>query len=132
MNISVKDGGTWRTATAVYVKDGGVWRTVTAVYVIPVFNVADVSAGILQAATNTNPGKTLFKDVTVGGRMLGDITNSGTITSADALAYTTWADGVNADASQVAWIEGTLNPYMLANPVAYAAYVSGGSWQQVF
>lgn len=133
MTIYVKDNsGVQRTVTAVYVKDGGVWRTVTGVYAIPRINGSDVSAAILEAATNVNPGKALFKDVTIGGRMLGDINNSGNVTSADALDYLKWVDGVQTDATKVAYIEGTLNPYMFANPVAYAAYLNGGSWQQVF
>ena len=78
-------------------------------------NTSAVANGILQAAVTAQPGRTLFGLTTVGGRALGDINNSGGVTSADALAYSKWADGTNVDVNQVAWIEGTLNPYMLAN-----------------
>jgi hypothetical protein len=86
-------------------------------------NYAAVATAILQAALSAEPGRTLFRLTTVGGRPLGDITGNGTVTSADPLAYTKWAEGTNTDAAQVAWIEGTVNPYILANPVTYAAYL---------
>ena len=85
---------------------------------------ASVSLAILQAAVNVDPGKSLFKDVTVGGRALGDINNTGVITSADALQYTKWAAGVSIPAGEVDWIENTLNPYILANPTQYGDYIT--------
>lgn len=91
-------------------------------------NTAAVSAAILNASVSQEPGNTLFKLTTVGGRPLGDINNSSTVTSADATAYNRWAAGTNTDAAQIAWIEGTLNPYMFANPVAYAAYLVGNGY----
>ena len=88
-------------------------------------NAAAVLTGLAQASVSTEPGNTLFKLTTVGGRALGDINNSGSITSADTAAYNGWAAGTNTNAAQVAWITGTLNPYMFANPVTYAAYLTG-------
>jgi hypothetical protein len=90
-------------------------------------NATAVSTGILQAAVSAQPGLALFGTTTVGGRSLGDITGDSSITSADALAYTSWAAGANSNTSQVAWIEGTLNPYILANPTTYAAYITLGA-----
>ena len=82
-----------------------------------------VTNGILQGAVTAEPGRTLFRLTTVGGRALGDINNDGRVTSADALAYLKWSQGTNADVAQVAWIEETLNPYILANPVTYSDYI---------
>jgi hypothetical protein len=97
-----------------------------------VINYTAVANGILQAAVATQPGLALFGTTQVDGRSLGDINNSGTITSADSLDYTKWAQGVNFDVNQVAWIENTLNPYILANPVTYAAYLTPNSSVGVF
>jgi hypothetical protein len=90
-------------------------------------NATAVANGILEAAVSTQPGLALFGTTQVGGRSLGDINNTGTVTSADALAYSKWAQGVNYDTAQVAWIEGTLNPYIIANPTTYAAYLNTGA-----
>ena len=83
-----------------------------------------VSQAILQGAVNQDPGKTLFVTTQVGGRSLGDINNTGTVTSADALAYLKWSQGVNTDPAQIAWIENTVNPYILAHPTLYAEYLN--------
>jgi hypothetical protein len=107
------------------------WRgqnnTTAAAHTGKTINTTAVTQGILQAAVSTNPGYTLFGTTTVGGRALGDITGDSSVTSADSLAYSKWASGVNYDAAQVAWIEGTLNPYILANPTTYAAYLNSGA-----
>jgi len=97
-------------------------------------NTTAVTTGILQAAVSAQPGLALFGTTTVSGRPLGDINNTGTVTSADSLSYSKWASGVNYDTNEVAWIENTLNPYILANPVTYSAYLTAGTavyWQQV-
>lgn len=85
----------------------------------------NITNGILQAAVNAEPARTLFILTTVGGRPLGDINGTGTVTSADALAYLKWSIGANADVAQVAWIEETLNPYIIANPITYSDYIDG-------
>ena len=96
----------------------------TPVEEVPSIDTAGVANAILQAAVYAPPGYALFRTTTVGGRALGDITNDSTVTSADALAYQRWAAGVNTNSAQIAWIEGTLNPYMFANPISYAAYIN--------
>lgn len=94
------------------------------------FNVPSVQTALLEAAVNTNPGKALFRDVVLSGRMLGDIDNSGTIISFDSVLYGRWGFGsplaVPADNT---YIETVLNEYMTQNPVAYAAYLSFGYGQ---
>ena len=90
-------------------------------------NTSAVLTGIQQAAVSAPPGNALFKLTLIGSRPLGDINNSGTVTSADSLAYNLWINGANSDTAQVAWIEGTMSPYIVANPVTYAAYLSGSN-----
>jgi len=92
------------------------------------FRVATVTTAILQAAANASPGKELFRDVVIGGRPLGDINNTGTVTSADALDYLKWGQGTLAD-PEFTYVETVLNPYMTQNPVAYAAYLAFGYGQ---
>ena len=90
-------------------------------------NYAVMPTALLTAAVNTNPEKTLFKDTLIGGRPLGDINNSGTVTSADSLAYTRFNNQfwLNTDAENE-YIRTVLNPYMLANANLYAAYLLPG------
>ena len=82
---------------------------------------------LINAALNIEPEKSLFKDTLIGGRPLGDINNDGTVTSADATAYTRFNGSFwlnTADRND--YIRTVLNPYMLANPGLYAAYLSPG------
>lgn len=90
-------------------------------------NYAVMPTALLTASVNTNPEKTLFKDTLIGGRPLGDINNSGTVTSADSLAYTRFNNQfwLNTDAENE-YIRTVLNPYMLANANLYAAYLLPG------
>lgn len=87
-------------------------------------NTALMPNALLLAGINTQPQKTLFKDTLVNGRPLGDITNNGTVGSDDALAYTRFNNGTLTSQAQISYITGTLNPYMQANPTAYAAYLN--------
>lgn len=87
-------------------------------------NYGLLPTALAEAAVNTEPAKTLFKDTLIGGRPLGDINNDGSVTSADATAYTRfngpfWLN--TADRNE--YIRTVLNPYMLANPTTYAAYL---------
>jgi alpha-tubulin suppressor-like RCC1 family protein len=91
------------------------------------FNVNAVVAGLNQASISENPGKALFGDISISGRILGDITNNGSITSLDAQTYYRWAKGGTVSSDQAQYIEGVLNPYMLTNSTTYAAYLTGVS-----
>lgn len=106
--------------TTVYTSSGEVASTYTT-------NVLAVATGILQGATGVEPGLTLFKNTVVASRPLGDITGGGSVLSQDSAAYVSWGAGTNVVPEQVAWIEGTLNPYMFANPGLYAAYLVPGT-----
>jgi hypothetical protein len=90
----------------------------------PTVNTTAVITALLQASVDIEPAKTLFKTTTVGGRPLGDINNSGTLSPLDALYYGQWDAGTNTDPGQISWITGTLNPYILANPTNYGAYLN--------
>jgi hypothetical protein len=83
-----------------------------------------VNQGINAAVGNIQPQASQFKTTLINGRPLGDIDNTGTVTSADALAYRRWIDN-NALLTQAQrdWIEDVLNPYILANPETYSEYL---------
>jgi hypothetical protein len=85
-----------------------------------------VSRAILQGANGNNPGKLLFVDTKVGGRSLGDLSNTMTVTDIDATRYLTWSQGGSVPSYVSDWIENTLNPYILAHPKQYADYILGG------
>lgn len=84
-------------------------------------NNQKVALGILAAAVNTEPDATLLKEL-FSGRMLADINNDGVVTSADALAYTSWSAGVLANTQQVTYISTVLNPKLVSDPVKYIKY----------
>lgn len=105
----------------------GIGRPLATAYGLAyVINYQSVVDGILQASTSTNPGKALFADTLISGRPLGDISDDGSVTSADSTDYAEWASGQTGSlsAAEILWIETVLNPYILSNPVTYAAYIT--------
>ena len=88
------------------------------------FNGSAIQTALSQAAVNSEPGLTLFKNTTIGGRPLGDINNSGTVSSFDTLQYSKWRDGSLTDTDYLNWINNTMHPYMLSNPSTYASYIT--------
>lgn len=86
-------------------------------------NGAAVSAGILQATTNTEPGLTIFNEV-FDGRKLGDVTGTGTLSSADAAAVLAYTNGTLNDQAQAAYIGGRLLYEMVRNPAKYVDYLN--------
>jgi hypothetical protein len=91
---------------------------------VPRLDYEAVRDGLLGAVANRQPQVQQFSTTTVDGRKLGDINNTGTITSADPLAYRRWIDdSPSLTESERAWIEDVLNPYILANPDAYSEYI---------
>jgi hypothetical protein len=60
----------------------------------------------------------------IGSRPLADITNDGSVGSPDAVAYLRYytTTSVNPPAFN-SYIQSVLNPYMIANPTTYAAYL---------
>jgi hypothetical protein len=75
---------------------------------------ANLPANILRAAVGGLPSPT------VNGRLLFDITNDGSVTSADALAMTAYLQ--NNTQTYAPYITGTLIPALLADPVTFAGF----------
>jgi hypothetical protein len=92
---------------------------------------SNVPDALVQAAANVEPQMSQFKDTLILGRPLGDVTDSGTVTIADATQYDRWINGLSIPLDQTEWIEETMNPYMLANPDTYADYTSSSGFQFV-
>ena len=89
------------------------------------FDSYDILSALIQAVLNNEPGKTLFADTTIGGRPLGDIDNTGSVTYADAFDYLDWYDlGTTGSSASDTYIETVMNAYMTQNPATYAAYIS--------
>ena len=82
-----------------------------------------VAQALIQAAVGREPGRALFWDVTIGGRKLGDINNTGDVISADALSYLKWSVGEPITDQERNWIEYVINPYMEENYITYSAYL---------
>jgi signal peptidase I len=87
-------------------------------------NYESVTVGITSAVANRQPAVSQFRTTTINGRPLGDINDSGTVTSADSLAYRRWTEGSPlVTEAERAWIEDVLNPFILANPDIYGLYL---------
>lgn len=88
-------------------------------------NYSLIPAAILSAIVGLEPQQTLFITTTIGGRALADIDNNGSVSIADANIYTSWTSNpASVTAAQRTYIETVMNPYMVANPATYAAYLT--------
>jgi hypothetical protein len=85
---------------------------------------APVPAAILKATVGFEPEYTQFIATQINGRSLAAITNSSSVGVLDFYAYTYWINGTLTNEAQRAYIENVMNPYMLANAVAYSQYVT--------
>lgn len=83
-----------------------------------------VPAALLSAVAGFEPQKTQFSTTKINGRPLGDINNNGTVNPGDATSYLLWINGTLTDKTQIAYIENVMNPYMIANAIAYSQYVT--------
>lgn len=112
-NALVGVGQVGQVTTAASVPPGGIY-----------VNYLATSTGILQAANGVDPGNTLFRLTLIGSRPLADITNDGSVFLADFLAYLRYytTTSVNPPAFN-SYVQSVLNPYMIANPTTYAAYL---------
>jgi hypothetical protein len=90
-------------------------------------NGPTIPPALLAAAVNVQPQASQFRTTLIAGRPLGDITNNGTVTSADALQYNKWVAGVAIPAGEQDWIEDVMNPYMIARPTTYIDYLTATS-----
>lgn len=82
-----------------------------------------VTTGLVNAAVNLEPYKTIFSEL-FSGRMLGDINNSGTLTSADASLAFQFTAGTLAPGAGRTYIEGFLTTQLLSDTAKYAAYLT--------
>lgn len=87
-------------------------------------NYAAIPTAIASAVSGREPTRYQFRTLTINGRPVGDIDNTGTVTSADSLTYRRWTeDSPLVTDAQRAWIEDVMNPFMLANPDIYGLYL---------
>lgn len=87
-------------------------------------NTSIIPAALLSAIVGTEPQQTLFVNTTIAGRKLADITNDGSVSMADYLAYQNYINNPSANlAAYNTYIETVMNPYILANPTVYSAYI---------
>lgn len=89
-----------------------------------IINTNMVLLALYEAASNTNPGASLFKDTLIDLRPLGDISNDLSVTNDDVGLYQAWIDGSISDIDAIAYIEDVLHPYILSNPGEYAGYIN--------
>jgi hypothetical protein len=124
--VSFNSNTTFYTVTKFFANGNfSINGAVTPGAITPSVNTAAVVVGILSASFTGTPANTLFYQVKVGGRSIGDINGTDNrITSADSLQYEKWRQGVSQPAGEVTWITETLNPYILANPVTYSDYIN--------
>jgi hypothetical protein len=127
-NTTYAGEGGWFDCDKVRFRSGypekiGGWENLAAGIAGYFINYSLLPNALLAAAVNVSPQKEQFKDTLISGRPLGDITGEGTVSSADALAYTRWIAGTLASSTQISYIENVLNPYILANPTVYGQYL---------
>ena len=79
---------------------------------------------LLSAAINLQPEQTLFEATLVNGRPLGDLTDSGSVGSFDALQYAKYLNETQTDQDIIDYINDVFHPYMLNNPSDYYAYLT--------
>lgn len=79
---------------------------------------------LLSAAIGLQPEQTLFEATLVNGRPLGDLTDSGSVSSFDALQYAKYLNETQTDQDILDYINDVFHPYILNNPSDYYAYLT--------
>jgi len=79
---------------------------------------------LLSASIGLQPEQTLFEATLVNGRPLGDLTDSGSVGSFDALQYAKYLNETQTDQDIIDYINDVFHPYMLNNPSDYYAYLT--------
>jgi len=82
-----------------------------------------ISTALLEASTSSEPEATLF-NVEISGRKLGDINNSGAVTSTDVLDYIKYTSNILEDQDKINYINNVFKPYLIENHEDYAAYLT--------
>ncbi len=128
-NLWVYDSGAWVEPRAVYAANSvGVWKAIRQIYLFrdnawqEVFDqefvpTTETAVSVLRAAVNIEPHKTYWNQ-TVDGRKLGDLNNTGNLSSSDSLemqkyvsgAYDLMATGAKA------WVEDVVIPFATVDP----------------
>lgn len=126
----VRDSGAWKQPTAVWAgQNDGSWKFIHQMYVTAdgmqklfldqYYGDPNTPLSILAAAVNREPHKTYWGYL-IGGRKLGDINNSGTVTPFDASLMSNYQYGIAITAAQEQWIEEQILPYIAQFPVPIA------------
>ena len=79
---------------------------------------------LLSAAVGLQPEQTLFEATLINGRPLGDLTNSGSVVSFDALQYARYLNETQTDQDILYYINVVFHPYILNNPSVYYDYLT--------
>lgn len=110
--------GSWVRATEIHMFRKGAWTSVWDQQTLYVPS-ASTTLSLTKATQNRQPDAAYWKNTLINGRMLGDINNSGSVTTADAnimLLYVALGpSGVTAD--QQRWIEVAIIPYVTDTPL---------------
>jgi hypothetical protein len=129
-NLWVYDSGAWVEPRAVYAaSSAGVWKSIRQIYLFrdnawqkvfdqEFFPSPDTAVSVLRAAVNIEPYKTYWEQIADGGRMLGDLTNDGDITSADSLQMLKYAVGDFSGMAPgaKAWVDDVVIPFATVDP----------------
>lgn len=79
---------------------------------------------LLSASVGLQPEQTLFEATLINGRPLGDLTNSGSVGSFDALQYARYLNETQTDQDILYYINVVFHPYILNNPSVYYDYLT--------
>ncbi len=108
--------GSWVRATEIHMFRKGAWTSVWDQKTLYVPDSATVLK-ILRASQGRQPDADYWRNTYINGRQLGDINNSGSVTSTDASLMTSYVlnpAAVTADQRQ--WIEVAIIPYATDYP----------------
>lgn len=129
--LSVYDGGVWKTPGYAYVYRGLLdgWVRVNEIHIfrnnaftkiwdqgtLYVPSSATV-LGILKASQGRQPDADYWRNTLINGRRLGDINNGGSVTSTDATIMQNYVLGISIPADQERWIKVAIIPYATDYP----------------
>lgn len=85
-------------------------------------SVMTLAEAIVAASLNIEPEKTRFEAIVSGSRMLGDINNSGSITTNDSLELQKYLNGEQTNQTIIDYIEGEFKDFLNANQATYFEY----------
>lgn len=129
--LSVYSGGAWKSVIVAYVYDvnSNYWKQLNELYVMrngsweKVQDTADLFVpssatvlSLLRAAVGF-PTQSAYWNTLISGRRLGDINNTGSVTSDDATIMLNYvADPSTVTALEREWVEREIIPYATSSP----------------